>query len=213
MFLFAFKVTAFTTNEDNVRACTMLLLFLFGPAGLGFAYLITLRMRSPAAAQYLVIFVTFFIGLTGSMTVFILILINPDKYLPIINKFIWVLRLFPSFNLAKGLLFLINIETFSLYAYAGKVLTAFSPEIALWELIFLAIETPLYIGIVIWLSYHQGIGLKLNFFKRSGKKLEADALRELELEETEAFANAGASLEIDPEVANEEIRIEEKLSR
>ena len=59
----------------------------------------------------------------------------------------WVLRTIPSFCLGKGLLFSINVEFFELIE--AQPLSAFSPIIALYEIIFLALESILYILLAI----------------------------------------------------------------
>ena len=59
----------------------------------------------------------------------------------------WVLQFIPSFNLGKGLLFLINMQVFSLIK--GGPVNAFLPSIARYEIIFLAWQTVFYVMLAI----------------------------------------------------------------
>lgn len=62
----------------------------------------------------------------------------------------WICRFLPTFCFGKGLLFAFNISSFE-YIY-GKELTVFDPEIMLIEVIFLAIDAVLYLGLAILLD-------------------------------------------------------------
>jgi len=56
----------------------------------------------------------------------------------------------PPFCLGKGLFFAFNAQFFELFS--GKPLSAFSPEIMLYEVIFLAVEAVAYTGLAILLD-------------------------------------------------------------
>jgi hypothetical protein len=62
----------------------------------------------------------------------------------------WIGRLFPTFNLGKGLLYSINISTFEMLL--GKPMNVWDPEILLIEVIFLACESVLYLVLAICLD-------------------------------------------------------------
>jgi len=226
LLLYAFDVETLTNSDDGVRAATFLLLLFTGPAGVGFSYLITYKVTTPSTAQYQVIFVNSFVGLTGSLTCFILLIVNYNKFKPLVEILSWPLRLFPSFCLAKGLLWVINIETINRILYSESDLSAFSKEIAGYEFMFLVIESIVYIGLVIFFSSKGSTGWA-PCGARKRKRLVEDALQEMALEDRAVDAAAdvvesggdeydysrrGYYGRNDPEVAEEEVRVRELLS-
>ena len=62
----------------------------------------------------------------------------------------WVGRLFPTFNLGKGLLYAINIEAFE-FIY-GRKFDAWDTEILLIEVIFLAVQSVVYFALAVSLD-------------------------------------------------------------
>lgn len=204
--LFAFDVKAFTTTANDALTATILLLLFFGPAAISSTYLLTYSFKSPSSAQYTTIFVNFFVGLVGAMLVFILSLVNPEKFLQSVDTISFVLRLFPSFCLARGLLYIINIEGISLFVYEGKSLTCFTPEIMLTDLIFLAVEGVVYIALVIGLAYLDNKVSDVDLFGARKRKLKRCAVLEAELE-LEMRESPNNQIEIDEEVIAEERKV------
>ena len=73
-----------------------------------------------------------------------------DSLVTAANVVEWILRFFPPFCLGKGMLFGIYMKSFSdLY---GKPLSAFDPEIMLIEIIFLAVESVVYLVAAIYID-------------------------------------------------------------
>lgn len=151
--MFAFSVETFTTSDRGVVGGVIVLLLLFGPATAGFTYCVSFLFSSPSMCNLFVIVFNFLIGMAGPLVTFILRLIGEDpgnRNQSLITASIvleWVFRFMPSFCLGRGLFAAINIE--ALEFLAGKPLTFWSPEVSLYEVIFLGVETVLYIMLAI----------------------------------------------------------------
>lgn len=151
--MLAFGVETFTTREKGVIGGVITVLVLFGPASAGFTYCLTFLFKSPSMCNLFVIVFNFLIGMAGPMVTFILRLIGEDpgnRNESLVTASIvleWILRFIPSFCLGRGLFAAINIE--SLQFLAGKPLTVWSGEVLLYEVIFLAVESIVYIALAI----------------------------------------------------------------
>lgn len=154
--IFAFSLTVFTTTDKNVVSGVLVLFILFGPAAAGFAYCVSFGFKSPAWCNITIIVSGFIIGLAAPIAALIMRLIgmdpfNPSHKLVTIAKAIeWIGRFFPTFCLGKGLLYVINIDTFQLLL--GKQLNAWDTDVLLIEVIFLACESLLYPILAIYLD-------------------------------------------------------------
>lgn len=151
--MYALDIQSFITQERQVASSTFVLLILFGPAAAGFTYIVCFFFKSPSMANLFVIVFNFFIGMAGPLVSMILRLLAADPANPkpsLKNAAIgieWVLRFIPSFCLGKGLLFSTNIAFFEMVE--EEPLTAWSPAIALYEVIFLGVESILFVLITI----------------------------------------------------------------
>lgn len=164
--LFAFDVETFTTKEWDVVYGVIALFVLFGPAAASLTYCITFLFKSPSVCNLVVIILNFLIGTyisepnvifssrflipvpctvlgyAGSVACFVLRLIgdNPfDKNETLLNAAIiteWVLRLFPSFSLSKGLFYILFIENF--HQIKGEEFNVWHKDMILYEVIFMA---------------------------------------------------------------------------
>jgi hypothetical protein len=107
--MFAFDVSNFTTTEDGVLGAVIALLVLFGPAVASFSYCFSFMFSSPSICNLIIIISGFLIGFGGTLATFILRLIGADPGDPKENLTLaativeWVLRIFPAFNLSRGL--------------------------------------------------------------------------------------------------------------
>jgi len=146
--MYAFDVSTLTATENGVAGGVITILVLFGPAVASFSYCVSFIFSSPSICNLILIISGFLIGFGGTLAAFILRLIGS---IPPTNENLtnaativeWVLRFFPAFNLARGLYSAINIETLSLLA--GKPLTVWDPEVCLWEIVFLAWQSVVYL--------------------------------------------------------------------
>lgn len=147
--MYALDIESFITTERQAASATFALLILFGPAAAGFTYILSFAFKSPSMANLFVIVINFFIGMAGPLVCFILRLLaadpaNPKENLKLAAIVVeWILRFVPSFCLGKGLLNLVNITFFEFVE--SKPLTAWDPSIALYEVIFLGVESVVYI--------------------------------------------------------------------
>jgi len=151
--MYLLDIQSFITTEREAASSTFALLVLFGPAAAGFTYIVCFFFKSPSLANLFVIVFNFFIGMAGPTVCLVLRLIaadveNPKPHLKTAAVAVeWILRTVPSFCLGKGLLYSINIDFFEFVE--AKPLTVWSPTIALYEVIFLGLESVLYIFITI----------------------------------------------------------------
>jgi len=151
--MYLLDIQSFITTERGAASGTFALLVLFGPAAAGFTYIVCFFFKSPSLANLFVIVFNFFIGMAGPTVCLVLRLIaadieNPKPHLKTAAIVVeWILRTVPSFCLGKGLLYSINIDFFELVE--AQPLTVWSPTIALYEVIFLGVESVLYILITI----------------------------------------------------------------
>ncbi|OEU16083.1 hypothetical protein FRACYDRAFT_208005 [Fragilariopsis cylindrus CCMP1102] len=147
--MFAFDVSNFTSTEDGVLGAVIALLVLFGPASASFSYCFSFMFSSPSICNLIIIISGFLIGFGGTIACFILRLLGADPTDPKENLVLaativeWVLRIFPAFNLSRGLYSAINLQTISFVE--GETVNAWSPAACLWEVIFLACQSVVYL--------------------------------------------------------------------
>ena len=145
---FIFDVSAFTTTEYDVVGGVLSAMVLFGPAAAGFTYCMSYLFKSPALCNVVLIISGFLIGMGGTMTVFILILIGIDPYDPkpnlidVANILSWVLRFHPCFCLGKALYFALNIDFLTLLY--PSITSVWDADVLLYEVVFLAWESVVY---------------------------------------------------------------------
>ena len=171
--MFIFSVNVLTTTDRGVVGGVITLLFLFGPASASFTYCLSFLFSSPSICNLVVIISGFLIGLGGSLACLILLLIgadptNPRENLVNASKALeWILRFIPAFNLAKGLLYVINIDTIQFFA--GKPLTAWSGDVLLFEVIFCGWESLVYLYLAMkideWSSNPRAVSLWQSFVR------------------------------------------------
>ena len=148
---FAFDVGAITTTERGVIGGVITVLALFGPAAAGFAYCCTFAFKSPSLVFLFLVITGFIIGMGGPLTIFILFIIGKDTDNPkpnlvnVANALKWCLRPFPPFCLGQGIYGAINIEAYEFFN--EKELTVWDSDVLLVEVIFLAVESVLYLGL------------------------------------------------------------------
>lgn len=153
--MFIFDIKVLTTSDNNLFTGVLALLILYGPAAAGFAYCTSFMFKSPTLCNVVLIISSFIISLGGSITALILYLILSFGEAPrvkLANLIVLnVLRFFPAFNLAKGLLFALNISFISLITGEPEI-SALSFDVLLVELIYLAWQGVGYTLLAIFLD-------------------------------------------------------------
>lgn len=169
--VFAFDVAAITTTERNMLGGFIVIICLFGPAAAAFTYCVSFMFKNPSLCNVILIVSGFLISMGASMTCFILRLIGESPY-DYNEKLVraaqiveWIFRFFPPFCLGKGLLFAFNITSFE--SLLGKKLNVFDPEIMGTELIFLALESILYLGAAIGIDILSSNPEVMAFFQKT----------------------------------------------
>jgi ATP-binding cassette, subfamily A (ABC1), member 3 len=154
--MFAFGIDVLTTTKQGVVSGVIVTLFLYGPASAAFTYCVSFAFTSAALCNIVVIITGFLIALGGPLAAFILILIGNDPANPqqnlidAANILTWILRFIPAFNLGKGLFNAINISVFTVLE--GTEVSAWSEPVLLYEVIFLAWESVVYLWLAILLD-------------------------------------------------------------
>jgi len=170
--MFTFDVSSLTTTENGVIGAVIALLVLFGPAVASFSYCISFMFTSPSVCNLILIISGFLIGFGGTLACFILRIIGSiptspnDKLITAATVVEWVLRFVPAFNLSRGLYSAINLQ--SLAFLAGKPISAWDPEACLWEIIFLAWQSVVYLCLAMkideWSSNPRALTFWRNIF-------------------------------------------------
>ena len=134
----AFNIKAFTSTPDRYSAVCLLFL-LFGWAIIPFTYLSGFLFKNYGASMTTTFFFNFLLGSLGSMLVFILRLIDSTRHVGLALQ--WVLRLFPTFSFAYGVLNIGNIVIYSTQAgrSANNPLSAYDMNVAGGDIIYLAV--------------------------------------------------------------------------
>lgn len=159
MLMFAFSFESFTTTNRGILGGALVTLLLFGPASAGFTYCVSFAFESASYCALFLIVFNFFIGLAGPLVSIILRVIALDCSTPDCsttdNIFVdwasgieWILRFIPSFNLGKALLFIINIDLF-VFIHNDKDMTVWSRHVLLIEVLYLAIQSVVYLALAI----------------------------------------------------------------
>lgn len=155
--MFIFDVDLLTTSEKHVLPGVIALLFLFGPASAGFTYCISYFFANANIANMFVIVFGFLIGIGGPTTCTILTILGNDplrdsEHLANVAVVLtWVLRCFPPFCLGNGLFRAISID-FYLYLEGDAGTTAWSEPILLYEVIYLAAQSILFLLLAVQLD-------------------------------------------------------------
>ena len=163
--MFAFQAKGLTTTQFDVVWGVITLFLLFGPASAGFTYLTSFFFKNPTSAMGFTIVANFLISLAGAMTCLILQVIDDGDGENTASVIIaWSLRWIPSFNLGHGIIYAINAVNIDY-----NVKTVFETKLILYDVIMLAIESVLYIVLVVWIDYYDGAqvadGLRLKVLR------------------------------------------------
>lgn len=154
--VFAFGLDSLTTTENDVLGAFLVLLFLFGPAAAAFSYCVSFCFKSASLCNIVLIISGFLFSMGGSIATFFLRIVSAGDQ-NMTNKIYraaviieWIFRFFPPFNLGKGLLFIMNIQAWVDINQGG--ISAFSKDVAGFEILFLAVESVVYLVAAIYID-------------------------------------------------------------
>lgn len=154
--MFIFDVDILTTTERGVLGGVVILLLLFGPAAASCSYVVSFFFKSPSLCNLFIIISGFIIGMGGPFTCFILrifgnaALSDKSNLITIANIIEGVGRFLTAFCLGKGLFNVINIESFE--TWADGSISAWDTDVLSLEVLFLALESVLYLALAIYLD-------------------------------------------------------------
>lgn len=166
--MFAFDIDDLTTTKHGVVGGVITLLFAFGPAAASFTYCTSFMFSSPAYCNVLNIVVGFLLGFGGTIVGFLLWFfgngwntasggdddfqggLDPkDNLLKAATVLTWCLRIFPTFCLSNGLFYAINLGDGEDFIKGGDVTSVWDSQVLLYEVIFLGIQSILYLLLAI----------------------------------------------------------------
>merc|ERR1719343_417725 len=168
--MYAFDVSNLTTTDNGVVSAVIALFVLFGPAVASFSYCFSFLFKSPSVCNLILIITGFLIGFAGPLASFILRLFgsipsSPNDNLLLAASIVeWVLRIFPQFNLSRGIYSAIYLDTISLIN--AKQVNAWDPEVCLWEVVFLGWQSIVYLILAMKIDEWSNNPSAMSFFRK-----------------------------------------------
>ena len=179
IFLFAvFPDTDTIAGSSDALGCTIGLLILFGSATSGFAYLMSFVFKDAATAQIAVMFLCFVLGLILGIVGIVLRIIpsTRDVYMTSLR---YVFALFPPFNLADGLHNLVLRQTWGFAELTPPAkYVPLSWDIAGLNVVFLAVESVVYLILTIFVDYGLNTPFLQEWFMKSSMTKQLELLDE-----------------------------------
>jgi ATP-binding cassette subfamily A (ABC1) protein 3 len=155
--MIAFNVDVLTTNERDVFSGVLAILVLYGPAAASFTYCVSFAFDSASFCNMFVIISGFLVGMGGPLVCFILTILafepgdEKPHLLQAANAVAWIFRFTPSFCLGQGLFRVVNIDAYAFFE--GDInLSAWTEPVLLYEVIFLACQSVVYLLLAILLD-------------------------------------------------------------
>ncbi|TMW56586.1 hypothetical protein Poli38472_006596 [Pythium oligandrum] len=126
----------------DVPQAVLALFFLFGTSIAPLTYLLSHLMRDPGACLLYIVMLNFAIGLVLLLASYSMDSLDSTREANAVLVYLW--RCSPLFSLANGLLSVIITDIEALYGFSTEPRSAFSKEIAGYEITYLAIEGPVF---------------------------------------------------------------------
>lgn len=137
------------SGSESCRSCTqdvfealLSLFFLFGAAIAPWTYLMSHVMNDPGACLLYTVMLNFFLGFLLLITSYSLDSFESTQEANSVLVFLW--RCSPLFSLGNGLLRVIVADIEALYGLSRVAKSAFSTEVAGYEIVYLAVECPVF---------------------------------------------------------------------
>lgn len=130
--------------DDTKHGMFVICLFVYGLSFIPFIYVFSFCFKKPAKGQVLIFILVFFTSLFFTITTFVLKLIESTRSAAKVIQFFF--RIFPFYCFHAAILLMSNRNIFRLREGLLYEPSAFSFDVAMWELIFMII-----IAIVSWL--------------------------------------------------------------
>jgi len=154
--MYAFDVTPLTTKENDAVYGVITIMFLYGPAVASFSYCVSFLFTSPSICNLILIISGFLVGFGGTIAAYVMRLIgsipsNPRENLVMAAAIVeWVLRIFPAFNLSRGIYSAMNIQIISILE--GGPVSVWDKPVCFWEIVFLAWQSVVYLALAMKLD-------------------------------------------------------------
>ncbi|CAM9287272.1 unnamed protein product [Phaeothamnion confervicola] len=134
---------------DGGAGAFALLVFLWGPASMGFSYILSFCFTQYASAMTNTLFINWLTGLMFSIAIFFMQLFPSTVKAAKALK--WVLRFLPSYALGDGILNL-GFRNLLTYLYGGNTMKAFDINVAGADILYLACCSVAYCLIVLYME-------------------------------------------------------------
>jgi len=136
-------------GNGKAAAATILVFLLYGLAGTTGSYALSFAFDSHSTAQNVVMFVNFVVGFFCVVLVFFLTFNeSTDK----VGKALkWILRIHPAFCLGDAIINIASLSLIRVFTADGQ--NALSMDIVGWDLVYLAIEVPVFAAITLVLDH------------------------------------------------------------
>merc|ERR1711871_568275 len=179
IFLFAvFPDTETLAGSSDALGCTIALLLLYGSATSGFAYLLSFAFKDAATAQIAVLFICFVLGLILGIVGIVLRIIPSTRDI-YSSSLRYVFALFPPFNLADGLHNLVLRQTWGFAELTPPAkYVPLSWDIAGLNVVFLAVESVVYLILTIFVDYGLNTPFLQEWFMKSSMTKQLELLDE-----------------------------------
>ncbi|TYZ60931.1 hypothetical protein PybrP1_004334 [[Pythium] brassicae (nom. inval.)] len=165
---------------QDVPEAVLSLFFLFGGAIAPWTYLMSHIMKDPGACLLYTVMLNFFLGLLLMITSYSLDSLESTQEANSVLIFLW--RCSPLFSLGNGLLRVIVADIEALYGLSRVAKSAFSAEVAGYEIAYLAIECPVFFVLVLAVDWVQ---------TEDDEDVVKEAQRVARMQETPTFAGGG----------------------
>lgn len=150
LMIMAFEVDAFVDTDSKLKT-TWLLLFLFGVSVIVFVYSLSFYFKDYSSAQVVVIIFSFLVGSLLPVVNYIMFIFDSTR--PFVKGFRWLCRLFPSYCLGNGILYVGSTDVMATLDGGSDPLAPMSMESAGGDLFMLVFDFILYLIILILLEF------------------------------------------------------------
>ena len=186
--LAAFNIETLYAGEGGAAILTLLLLYGFAISG--FTYMMSFAFKNASTAQVMTILFNFITGFMLVIASFIMSIIPATK--KINRSLMFLYRLFPTFCLGHGLLF-VGLKKVLKATGLSQTIDVWGDDFAKWDVVFLAIEAVAYAWGAIGIDYALTVSSVRSLL--FGTKIREEVVLELEedvLTENERVRSGGA---------------------
>jgi ABC-type multidrug transport system ATPase subunit len=156
-------------GDGETFGAILTLFMMFGLASVCGAYLCSFAFENHATAQNVTMMANFVVGFLCVLVVYFLTFIESTAEVGKALK--WIFRIVPAFCLGDGILNLASINLIKVFT--GKVQSPFDMEVIGYDLVYLAVEIPLFAALTFLLDHPARALRQQQLFSEQGAAAEA----------------------------------------